>query len=240
MGNTSSVIDGETVSRAQSVASDTAKVSKKIHNSKFLIDNFAKFIFNLPNNDDLSSVNFAKQVVLGLGLNPSQDEHSEYVHLLSDKGDTYTLRISDHNGNARNILLKGVKTDKGYSIVLHTPLSPNMKFKSERWANVNEYVYKNPTRERLVGISKSIFGLLDSGEYVDIAHADEHNISPRENISEHRVTEDLQTFHSVAVTDQMKQDVMQGQPMFFRSGEHQAYGFVYNGTIYIDPRIATA
>ena len=27
---------------------------------------------------------------------------------------------------------------------------------------------------------------------------------------------------------------------FFRSGERQAYGFVYNGTIYIDPRIATA
>ena len=30
MGNTSSVIDGETVSRAQSVASDTAKVQRKI------------------------------------------------------------------------------------------------------------------------------------------------------------------------------------------------------------------
>lgn len=46
--------------------------------------------------------------------------------------------------------------------------------------------------------------------------------------------------HGVKVTEQMKQDVMQGQPMFFRSGEHQAYGFVHNGTIYIDPRIATA
>ena len=46
--------------------------------------------------------------------------------------------------------------------------------------------------------------------------------------------------HGVKVTEQMKQDVLQGQPMFFRSGEHQAYGFVHNGTIYIDPRIATA
>ncbi len=46
--------------------------------------------------------------------------------------------------------------------------------------------------------------------------------------------------HGVKVTEQMKQDVMQGQPMFFRSGERQAYGFVHNGTIYIDPRIATA
>lgn len=45
--------------------------------------------------------------------------------------------------------------------------------------------------------------------------------------------------HSVRVTEQMKHDVMDGQPMFFRNGKHQAYGFVHNGTIYIDPRIAT-
>lgn len=32
----------------------------------------------------------------------------------------------------------------------------------------------------------------------------------------------------------------QEQPKFFRNGVHQAYGFVYDGTIYIDPRIATA
>lgn len=44
----------------------------------------------------------------------------------------------------------------------------------------------------------------------------------------------------VRVTGQMKQDVMEGQPMFFRNGEHQAYGFVHDEAIYIDPRIATA
>ena len=48
------------------------------------------------------------------------------------------------------------------------------------------------------------------------------------------------TMHSVSVSPQMKHDVMEGQPMFFRNGEHQAYGFVHDGTIYIDPRIATA
>lgn len=53
-------------------------------------------------------------------------------------------------------------------------------------------------------------------------------------------TDDGERLHSVRVTGQMKQDVMEGQPMFFRNGEHQAYGFVHNGTIYIDPRIATA
>ena len=49
-----------------------------------------------------------------------------------------------------------------------------------------------------------------------------------------------ESMHSIPVTDQMKQDVREGQPMFFRNGERQAYGFVHNGTIYIDPRIATA
>ena len=48
------------------------------------------------------------------------------------------------------------------------------------------------------------------------------------------------TMHSVSVSPQMKHDIMEGQPMFFRNGEHQAYGFVHDGTIYIDPRIATA
>lgn len=47
-------------------------------------------------------------------------------------------------------------------------------------------------------------------------------------------------YHSVSITDQMKRDVMAGQPMFLRNGDHQAYGFVFNGTIYLDPRVATA
>ena len=47
-------------------------------------------------------------------------------------------------------------------------------------------------------------------------------------------------YHTVSITDQMKRDVMAGQPMFLRNGDHQAYGFVFNGTIYLDPRVATA
>lgn len=45
---------------------------------------------------------------------------------------------------------------------------------------------------------------------------------------------------SVDVTPEMKRDVMQGQPMFFRTPDGQAYGFTLNGKIYLDPRIATA
>lgn len=34
--------------------------------------------------------------------------------------------------------------------------------------------------------------------------------------------------------------MMEGQPMFFRTSDGQAYGYTLNGKIYIDPRIATA
>ena len=46
--------------------------------------------------------------------------------------------------------------------------------------------------------------------------------------------------HAVDVTDAMKESVMEGQPMFFRTKDGRAYGFVKDGRIYIDPRIATA
>ena len=46
--------------------------------------------------------------------------------------------------------------------------------------------------------------------------------------------------HSVAVSPQMKADVMQGQPMFFLTPQGDAYGFTHGDTIYIDPRIATS
>ena len=46
--------------------------------------------------------------------------------------------------------------------------------------------------------------------------------------------------HSVAVNDHMRADLRQAQPMFFRAGDREAYGFVHDGEIYIDDRIATA
>ena len=46
--------------------------------------------------------------------------------------------------------------------------------------------------------------------------------------------------HSVPITEQMKESVQQGQPMFFKDKNGTVYGFVHEDTIYIDPRIATA
>ncbi len=46
--------------------------------------------------------------------------------------------------------------------------------------------------------------------------------------------------HSVDVTPEMKESVMEGQPMFFKTEDGEVYGYVLDGKIYIDPRIATA
>ena len=46
--------------------------------------------------------------------------------------------------------------------------------------------------------------------------------------------------HSVAVTPRMRDDVRKGQPMFFLDGSRQAYGFTYEGEVYVDRRVATA
>ena len=49
-----------------------------------------------------------------------------------------------------------------------------------------------------------------------------------------------ETMHSVPVTEQMRSDVMQGQPMFFLTPQGDAYGFTKDNNIFIDTRIATS
>ena len=46
--------------------------------------------------------------------------------------------------------------------------------------------------------------------------------------------------HSIRLNDQMKEDMRKAQPMFFKTDQGEAYGFVYDNKIYIDPAIATA
>ena len=186
--------------------SSLAKVQRKIIKSNDLLEKMFSFIDNFPLTSQINAENYARNLISALDL-PLQNQNSEYAFLRSDRNSTYTLRISNHEGSARNIIIKGVRTDKGFSIVLHTALSPESKFKANSWADVNEYVYENPSKERLIEISKSIFGLLDSGEYIDIANADEHNFSPRENMFEQRVV-DTPTELSVVISgDITRQDV---------------------------------
>lgn len=44
--------------------------------------------------------------------------------------------------------------------------------------------------------------------------------------------------HSVDVTPEMKESVMEGQPMFFKTEDGDVYGFTMDGKIYIDRRVA--
>ena len=44
----------------------------------------------------------------------------------------------------------------------------------------------------------------------------------------------------VDVTPEMRESVMAGQPMFFRTASGEVYGYTKDGKIYIDPRVATA
>ena len=101
------------------------------------------------------------------------------ISILSNDDVTITLRIADHSGNARNVILRGVKTDRGISLVLRDESSPVRVFKPGKRFSVKEYIYENPDHPRLVKISKSIFGLFDMGQYYDLANADVINESPK-------------------------------------------------------------
>ena len=99
-------------SGAQSVTQSAAKINKKLQSANSLVEKMADFVLDLPNRTDVTTENFAKVLVDELGLNPMQ-QSSEYIHYVSQDGDKVTLRVSDHEGNARNIILNGVKTDQG-------------------------------------------------------------------------------------------------------------------------------
>lgn len=156
-----------------------AKVNKKLQDANKLAIKTSDFIDKLSNGNDINVENFAVELVKELEI-PEQNHDSQYAHFVSQDGDKVTLRVSDHHGKARNIIINGVKTDRGVSIVLRTEDSPESKFKATKWAKVDEYVYDNPDKQRLIDISKSIFGLFDSGEYIDLAKADEVKTSPKE------------------------------------------------------------
>lgn len=53
-----------------------------------------------------------------------------------------------------------------------------------------------------------------------------------------KVEEAGRSMWSVDVTPEMKESVMQGQPMFFKTADGQAYGFTKDGKLYFDPAIA--
>ena len=182
----------------QSVAPSSAKIDKKFPTKTFYLGNLANFITSMGKNADITAGNFTKKLFEGIGMTPhgKDTQVSEYFKYQTDDGGKTTVRLSDHSGNALSIIKKGGRADKGYSIVVRVDSSPKTKFKANKYSNVAEYVYENPNADGLKDIARSVFNLIDTGEYLDLAGANEVHVSPRNNDADktlagvHNITEE--------------------------------------------------
>lgn len=182
----------------QSVAPSSAKIDKKFPTKAFYLGNLANFITSMGKNADITAGNFTKKLFEGMGMTPhgKDTQVSEYFKYQTDDGGKTTVRLSDHSGNALSIIKKGGRADKGYSIVVRVDSSPKTKFKANKYSNVAEYVYENPNADGLKDIARSVFNLIDTGEYLDLAGANEVHVSPRNNDADktlagvHNITEE--------------------------------------------------
>lgn len=182
----------------QSVAPSSAKIDKKFPTKTFYLENLANFITSMGKNADITAGNFTKKLFEGMGMTPhgKDTQVSEYFKYQTDDGGKTTVRLSDHSGNALSIIKKGGRADKGYSIVVRVDSSPKTKFKANKYSNVAEYVYENPNADGLKDIARSVFNLIDTGEYLDLAGANEVHVSPRNNDADktlagvHNITEE--------------------------------------------------
>lgn len=174
----------------QSVAPSSAKIDKKFPTKTFYLGNLANFITSMGKNADITAGNFTKKLFEGMGMTPhgKDTQVSEYFKYQTDDGGKTTVRLSDHSGNALSIIKKGGRADKGYSIVVRVDSSPKTKFKANKYSNVAEYVYENPNADGLKDIARSVFNLIDTGEYLDLAGANEVHVSPRNNDADKTLT----------------------------------------------------
>ncbi len=163
---------------AQGAASDV-KVQRKAQTARDIAKKIADFIYNFDSDTGINADNFAKSFVKV--IQKPTEQLSDYVRYTTENGERIVIRLSDHSGNARNIIVMGRKSDKGYSIVIRTPETETLEgtFKANKWADVKEYVYNNPDKRRLGNIAKGLFNLVDKGEYVDLAEADDYHSSPK-------------------------------------------------------------
>lgn len=165
----------------QSATPSAAKIQKGFLNSKDIAKKVGLFLLNFSNSKEITADNFGKELIKSV-QNPT-NQLSDYIRFIDVNGAKTVLRLSDHSGNARNIIISGKKSDKGISLVIKTPSSSDheRKFRANSWAKVTEYIYDNPDRSRLHNIGRGIFDLLDRGAYIDLADANEINVSPRKN-----------------------------------------------------------
>lgn len=155
-----------------------AKIDKKIFSNKSLLPKVSDFITKLDSSEDITADNFGKEFSTAMGQ-MSRDEHSHYVRFAMPDGESIYIRLSDHSAHARNSIGKK-NADKKYSVVLTVDSSPAISFRPSNKVEMTEYVYDHPDKARLINIAKSLFNVIDTGNYVDLADADAINHSPRE------------------------------------------------------------
>lgn len=96
-------------------------------------------------NSGITPENFAQKLKIAIGEKPD-NKNSEYK---DGNGDVCTLRFSDHRGNTRNVVLRGIKAKKGYSFVVLIDGSSDRPYKNSDWADVTELVYNNADASKL-------------------------------------------------------------------------------------------
>ena len=109
----------------------------------------------------------------------AEGKDSKYKIVISDNGDSYTLRISMHNMNANNYARHNY-TKNNYGITFKTQDNKSVFFADDNIEAV-EYVYneEQTDKKRLKAIAKAILHLLETSEWDEtIAPADVINHSP--------------------------------------------------------------
>lgn len=172
-GNQSEIIPTETSGRGG--VKSTAKVRKFFENTT-LLPKVAAFIHKIQNSEDITSENFNRELTVTVGQQ-IRDQHTHYIRFQMPDSTSIYLRMSDHSTHARNSIGKK-NADKKISVDILVDNSPNEKFKPSPKVKMIEYVYNHPEKEQLINIAKSVFYLIDTGDYVDLAGATEINVSP--------------------------------------------------------------
>lgn len=98
-------------SGAQGAASG-AKVQRKAQTACDIAKKNADFIYNFDSDTEINADNFAKSFVKA--TQKPTEQLSDYVRYTTEDGERIVIRLSDHSGNARNIIVMGRKSDKGY------------------------------------------------------------------------------------------------------------------------------
>ena len=169
-------------SGVHSVALSSANIGNNIPKNKNLAIKLTDFMENLVNTNEITLENYPVKLKKAMGLKPDYGV-SQYVDINFENEISQRIRTSDHEGTAKHIIIRGGVVDKGISVVLDDPNSESKskehKFEASTYYNVKEYIYKSPSKQDLINVTKSIFGLFEFGEYIDLANANKINVSPK-------------------------------------------------------------